>query len=109
MQDPAFRGIVQGLRRQMLVSTVAKLTTTSGQAADVLQELLSNKLVEPKVRLGAATAVFRSLIGLADLATHGDQIRQILDRLDEMARDKAVHGKSHRSAPHKPPKSLPDP
>ncbi len=109
LEEPWFRRRIGELQRQILLRTVAKLTLATDKAADAFVALLDHPEVDPKIKLGAAQGVFRSLIGLAELAVHGDQIRELHERLDQLQRQEKPGRKRIGLRPHVRIDKLPEP
>jgi hypothetical protein len=107
LKEPEFLRCVQGIRRGVLVRAIAKLTAGTIDAADALLQIVKDKNVDPKTRVEAARAMFGCLHRTSELAVHGDEIRALQERLDEVQR-RDTKGK-HMPIAGTPPARLPEP
>ena len=106
---PGFRAKVQAIRRETLLTSLAILNDSTTLAATVLRELLGDSEVEAKVKLGAALGVYKSLVAVAELAEHGDQIRALNDRLDQLQAQQTTGKNRIGRRPHLRVDKLPEP
>lgn len=82
MQKPDFKQQLNEAKNKMLERTIAKLSSSTTEAADVLNEIMNDKAANPQVRVSSARSVL-------EFASKYTETLDIVQRLEALERQSA--------------------